>query len=148
MIKSAPYNGLFLFSQWQNILRPIHGQQRGNKPFRRGNLPRRSVSSGCAATGGCAGGAARFPACKGGHHFPGILGFAGRTGGLKLFTAGPEQDFKFILAFLALEFIDRHIHISIVFLKTNLGKAWSNVKKCQKEFTLTSPSDSGNEMTL
>jgi hypothetical protein len=78
------------------------------RAFDCGDLPQRSVSSGCAAARCGAGVAARFPAGKSGQYFAGLYGFAGRTNDLHAFVAGPEQHFKFIFTFLALEFIDRH----------------------------------------
>ena len=96
----------------------------------RGGPPRRSVSSGCAAGRGRAGRAARFPSRKGGHHFPGIFGFADGTGRLQLFVAGPEQDLKFISAFLALEFVDRHRAFSIFFLVQQFRQS---AVKCQEK---------------
>jgi hypothetical protein len=47
--------------------------------FNCGDLPQWSVTSGRAATGGSTGFAPRFPAGKGGQHFAGLSGFAGRT---------------------------------------------------------------------
>jgi len=81
-----------------------------------GSLPRQSVSSGRAAACGRAGGASRLSAGESGHHFLGFFRFAGRTGKLLFFVTGSEQNLKFMAAFFASEFIDRHIPVSIIVL--------------------------------